>query len=79
MGLHCIGCHRVLLECLQVFYHHPLNLSLPSSLSGAGLGGPYASAHYGGSNSPGYSELGGARGLGSVVGALGDSNLVVKL
>ena len=79
MGLHWIGCHRVLLECLQVFYHHPLNLSLPSSLSGAGLGGPYVFANARGPNAAGYSELGGARGLGSVVGALGDSNLVVKL
>ena len=67
------------MECLQVFYHHPLKSSLPSSLSGAGLGGPYASAHYGGSNSAGYSELGGARGLGGAAGALRDPNLMVQL
>ena len=48
-------------------------------MSGAGLGGPYASAHYGGSNSAGYSELGGARGLGGAAGALRDPNLMVQL
>ena len=77
VGLHCIGCNRFLLECLQVFYHHPLNSSLPSSLNGVGLGGPYASTRYGGPNLTVYSRLGGARGLGDVAGALGDLNLVV--
>ena len=47
-------------------------------MSGAGLGGPYASAHYGGPNSSGYSELGEARGLRGATGALGDPNLVVQ-